>query len=305
MNLKVKVGKLTLDTPLIAASGTFGFGEELKGLADFKALGAFITKTITLCPRKGNPPPRIYETEFGVINSIGLENPGVDVFIKEKLPLIRKLPTKCLVSIGGFSQEEYAECLKRLDKQKGIDGFEINLSCPNIRLKKLISQSAAVTYKLTKTLRKLTKKPLIIKITPEVTDIVSIAQAVKRGGADAVSLVNTFFSLAINIESKRPYLGSIYGGYSGRAIKPLALYRVWQVAQAVKIPVLGGGGVENASDAIEFILAGASCVSLGTINLINPKVAAKILKDIKSYSARKKIKDINKLKACLPAGREE
>ncbi|MCF7908403.1 MAG: dihydroorotate dehydrogenase [Candidatus Omnitrophica bacterium] len=299
MNLKVKLGKLVLDTPFVCASGTFGYGEELKRLADFKAIGAITTKTITLSAREGNPPPRIYETEFGVMNSIGLENPGLDVFIKEKLPLINKLATKCIVSIGGFSDQEYSQCLKKLDKQKGICAFELNLSCPNLQLKKLVSQSPQSTYRLTKALRKLTKKPLIVKITPEVTDIVEVAKAVKSGGADAVALINTFFSMAINIETKKPYLGNIYGGYSGRAIKPMALYRVWKVAKNVKIPIIGGGGIETASDVVEFILAGADAVSLGTVNLVEPNAAKNILAGLKKYLERKKLKDLKSLKGGL------
>jgi len=299
MNWRIRLGKLTLDNPLICASGTFGFGQELKGLVDFKAIGAITTKTVTLCAREGNAPPRIYENEFGVLNSIGLENPGLDVFIQEKLPLIRKLPVKCIVSVGGFSNQEYSECLEKLDKQKGISAYEINLSCPNLRLKKLVSQSPQETYKLTRTLRKITKRPLIIKITPEVTDIVEIARAVKRAGADAVALVNTFFSMAINIETRKPYLGNTYGGYSGPAIKPMALYRVWKVAKAVKIPIIGGGGIETADDAIEFILAGATAVSLGTVNLVNPNAAKGVLKGLKVYLQRKKINQIKELRGGL------
>lgn len=300
-NLKVKLGKLTLRNPIVCASGTFGFGEELKGLANFKNIGAVITKTITLKPRVGNPPPRIFEAEYGVINSVGLENPGLDAFINEKLPKIRNLGTKIIVSVGGFSSSEYKKVVAALDSKNEVDAFEINLSCPNLKLKKLISQDAAATYNLTKTLRKLTAKPLFIKITPEVTDIVKIAKAIKRAGADAVSLVNTFFSMVIDIESKKPYLGSIYGGYSGRAIKPLALYRVWKVAQDVKIPIIGGGGIETAQDAIEFMLAGASAVSVGTINLAYPNQSEGILKGIAQYLRRKKIDNVNKLKGGLIA----
>lgn len=299
MNLSIKIGKLELKSPIISASGTFGYADELKGLVDFRPIGAVVAKTITLKPREGNPPPRIYETACGVINSVGLENPGLEVFIREKLPLFTKLPTRRIVSIGGFSDGEYVACLKRLERYSGIDAYEINLSCPNIRLKKLISQHAIATLRLMKLIRKLTTKPLIIKITPEVTDIVAIARAVEKGKADAISLVNTFFSMAINIETKKPYIGSIYGGYSGPAIKPLALYRVWKVAQAVRIPVIAGGGIQEAADAIEFILAGASAVSLGTINLVHPNSAVKILEDIKAYLVRKNIKDFRKLRRGL------
>jgi len=301
INLKVKLAGLTLDNPIVCASGTFGFGEELRGLTNFKNIGAIITKTITLLPRAGNPPPRIYETGCGVMNSVGLENPGLDGFIKEKLPLLEKLPAKCIVSVGGFSSAEYQEIVEQLETKKGIDGYEINLSCPNLRLKKMISQSETATYKLTKALRKLTKRPLFIKISPEVTDIVKTAHAVEAAGADAVSLVNTFFSMAIDTETQKPYLGSIYGGYSGRAIKPLSLYRVWRVAQNMKIPIIGGGGIETASDAIEFILAGATAVSLGTVNLVFPDQASQIIEEIKKYMKRKNITDINKLRGKLNA----
>lgn len=288
MNLAVKIGKLALKTPIVCASGTFGYADELKGLVDFRSIGAVVAKTITLKPLAGNPPPRIYETNCGVINSIGLENPGVEAFIKEKLPAFTKLPTRHIVSIGGYSDGEYVACLKQLERCTGIDAYELNLSCSNLRLKKLISQSAAATLRLMKPIRKLTKKPLIVKLTPEVTDIVEVAQAAVRGKADAISLVNTFFSMAINIESKQPYIGSIYGGYSGPAIKPLALYRVWKVAQAVRIPIIGGGGIQSAADAIEFMLAGATAVSLGTVNLVYPNSAASILKGIKVYLAKNK-----------------
>ena len=295
-NLKIKLGKLKLDIPIISASGTFGYGDELKGLANLKAIGAITTKTITLKPRAGNPPPRIYESECGVLNSVGLENPGLAVFIEKKLPEIQKLSTKCIVSVGGFSDKEYAQVVRTLTKEKGVDGLEINLSCPNLKLKKLVSQDAKATYSLTKVLRKITKKPLFIKITPEVTDIVKIAKAVKMGGADGISLVNTFFSLRINIETRKPYLGNIYGGYSGRAIKPMSLYRVWKVAKEVKIPIIGGGGIETASDAIEFILAGATAVSLGTINLVNPNSAEDVLSGIKKYMKKEKVSDVTKLR---------
>ncbi|MBP7088202.1 MAG: dihydroorotate dehydrogenase [Candidatus Omnitrophica bacterium] len=301
VKFKVSLGKLILNSPIVCASGTFGFGSELKHLVDYVSIGAIIAKTVTLKPRYGNPPPRIYETSYGVINSVGLENPGLDVFIKEKLPLVKNLPFKFIASVGGISSYEYQECTRRLDKEKRIDALEINLSCPNLRSKKLISQDPQATYRLTKILRRITKKPLLIKITPEVEDIVKIAKAVKDGGADAVSLVNTFFALAINLQTRKPYLGNIYGGYSGKAIKPMALYRVWKVASALKIPVIGGGGIEDKNDALEFILAGATAISLGTVNLTFPNQAKKILSGIREYLERNKIKDINQLRGGLIA----
>jgi dihydroorotate dehydrogenase (NAD+) catalytic subunit len=299
MNVTVKLGTLKLKTPIICASGTFGYGGELKGLVDFKNIGAIVGKTITLEPRAGNPDPRIYEAEYGVLNSVGLENPGLEGFIKEKLLLMSKLATRRIVSIGGFSLEEYETCVKKLENESGIDAFEINLSCPNIRLKKIVSQDAVATRQVVKALRILTERPLFIKITPEVTDIAQIAKAAQEAGADAISLVNTFFSMSINIETRKPRLGNIFGGYSGRAIKPLALYRTWQVAQSVKIPIIAGGGIESASDAIEFILAGATAVSLGTINLVYPNIAKDILKGIKEYLKRKRIDDINTLRGAI------
>jgi dihydroorotate dehydrogenase (NAD+) catalytic subunit len=296
MNLAVKLNNLQLPTPVICASGTFGYADELKGLVNFKNIGAVTTKTITPEARAGNPPPRIYETEYGVINSIGLENPGLEGFLQEKLPSLMKLPVKSIVSVGGFSQEDYEGIITRLEAKKEIEALEINLSCPNIKMKKMFSQNKEATHSLVKSLRALTKKTLIIKITPEIDDVVEIAKAAQEAGADALSLVNTFFALSINIETKKPHLGSVYGGYSARAIKPLALYKVWQVARNLDIPIIGGGGIENASDAIEFILAGATAVSIGTINLVYPNSATDIVKGLKDYMKRKKISDINELR---------
>jgi dihydroorotate dehydrogenase (NAD+) catalytic subunit len=270
-------------------------------LVNFKNIGAITTKTITLHSREGNPAPRIYETEYGVINSIGLQNPGIDGFLEEKFPALLKLPVKLIISCGGFSQPDYEEIVTRLESKKEIEAFEINLSCPNLKMKKMFSQDKELTYSLVKSLRSLTIKTLIIKITPEVTDIVEIAKAAQDGGADALSLVNTFFALSINIETRKPYLGSVYGGYSGRAIKPLALFKVWQVYQSVQIPIIGGGGIENTNDAVEFFLAGATAVSIGTINLVYPNRAAQILSGIKQYMKRKKISDIAELKGTMVA----
>jgi dihydroorotate dehydrogenase (NAD+) catalytic subunit len=296
MNLKIKIGKLKLDNPIICASGTFGLGQELKGLVNYKKIGAVIAKTITLLPRVGNPPPRIFETECGVLNSVGLENPGVKDFIESKLEELEKIGTKFIVSVGGGSPQEYEKMVRKISKEKSIEAIEINLSCPNIKNKKIVSQSAMETFKLVNKLRKITNKTLIAKITPEVSDITAVARAVEDAGVDSVSLVNTFFAMAINIETQAPYLGNVYGGYSGKAIKPLSLYRVWRVAKEVKIPIIGGGGIETAQDAVEFILAGATAVSLGTINLVYPNVAEEILKGIERYMKDKKISDINKLR---------
>jgi len=295
IDLKVKIGKLELMTPIICASGTFGFGEELKGLVDFSHIGAITTKTITVEPRQGNPPPRIYETGQGVINSVGLENPGLKVFLEEKLPLIKKLKTKCIASIGGFSTEEYKTLVHALDKRGEVHAIEANLSCPNLQLKKLISQSPQHTYELAKALRAITRKTLIIKITPEVNDITEIAQAAQEAKADALSLVNTFFAMAIDIERQKPFIGNNYGGYSGPAIKPMALYRVWRAAQKISIPIIGGGGITTAQDAVEFFLAGATAISLGTVNLVHPGAASEIIKGVKGYLKHKKVLSVKEI----------
>lgn len=296
VDLRVDIGRLKLNSPIICASGTFGFGSELSSLVDFSSIGAITAKTITLEAKKGNIPPRIYETSSGVINSIGLENPGLEIFIKEKLPALFGLNTAYIVSLGGSCLQEYQELLGRLNQEKRVDAFELNLSCPNLKSKKLVSQSPRETAKLIYSLRKLTKKALIAKLTPEVTDIVKVAKAAEGSGADAVSLVNTYFSLAIDIETRKPYLGNICGGYSGPAIKPISLYKVWQVARSLKIPVIGGGGISCYKDALEFLIAGARAVSLGTINLAYPNAAKDILGKIREYMIRNKIESLKELK---------
>ncbi|MCD6228894.1 MAG: dihydroorotate dehydrogenase [Candidatus Omnitrophica bacterium] len=301
MNLEVKIGKLQLKYPIVTASGTFGFGEELSSLVDFSSLGALVTKTITLKSRRGNPPPRIREVECGVLNSIGLDNPGVEGFLKNKLPKIKKLGIPFIVSVGGYSLSEYVEVVKVLDRVKGIKAIEINLSCPNLRQKKMFSQSARLTFKITNSLRRITKKTLIVKLTGEVEDIRKIAKSAEYGGADALSLVNTFFAMGVDVDTKKPFLGRIYGGYSGKGIKPLSLYRVWECAKVVKIPIIGGGGIDNYRDAIEFFLVGAKVISLGTINLVNPNAAKSILNGIIKYMQKNKIKDINELVGGLVA----
>ncbi|MDD5071100.1 MAG: dihydroorotate dehydrogenase [Candidatus Omnitrophica bacterium] len=296
ISLTSNLGNLKLNTPVICASGTFGFGEELCGLADFKSIGAITTKTITLEPRAGNLPPRIYETRCGVLNSVGLENPGLEIFITEKLPRIKKIATKFIISVGGFSFSEYETIVKALDLQKDIKALEINLSCPNLQLKKMVSQNKTLTYKLLSRLRSLTNKVLIAKVTPEVTNIVDIAAAVKASGADFISLVNTFYGMSIDVERLKPRLGNIYGGYSGRAIKPMSLYRVWQVYKNVDIPIIAGGGIEDSADAIEFFLAGASFISLGTINMVFPNKAQEISRGLKKYMNAKRIKAIGQIR---------
>jgi len=294
-DLSVKIGKLKLKTPFICASGTFGYGAEMKGLADFKSIGAYVTKTITVQPRVGNPPPRIMEVETGVLNSIGIENPGLDVFIREKLPGIKKITTPFLVSVGGHDKEEFKELVARLDKVRAVKAIELNLSCPNLRLKKLISQSPALTGTLVKEARALTKKTLVVKVTGETEDISRITRIVSDAGADALSLVNTFFGMAINIDTGRPYLGNIYGGYSGKGIKPLSLYRVWKAAQSADLPLIGGGGVSRAEDAVEFLLAGATAVSVGTVLFTDPDATKIMAQGLRLYMKKHGLKSINQI----------
>lgn len=296
-DLTVAIGNLKLNTPLVCASGTFGFGDELKGLADFDSIGAITTKTITVLPKPGNASPRIHETACGIINSIGLENPGLKSFIREKLPGLKELKTKVIVSLGGYCLKDYLVMAAALEGEKRIAALELNLSCPNLKSKKLPAQSPKEVAKLTSGVRKLTKKTLIVKLTPEVTDITKVAKAAEAAGADAIALVNTYLALAIDTENKKPFLGAGYGGYSGPAIKPISLYKVWRAAQAVNIAVIGGGGISCGKDAVEFLAAGAKAVSLGTANLVCPQAAKTILQNLKQYMKKNQMADLSQLRS--------
>ncbi|MBM4306050.1 MAG: dihydroorotate dehydrogenase [Deltaproteobacteria bacterium] len=295
-DLSVRIGKLRLKNPVIVASGTFGYGQEFDNFMDLNQLGAIIPKGISLNPMQGNPPPRIFETNGGVLNSIGLQNPGLQNFIKEKLPYLKKIKTTLIINFFGKTQQEYVELSKRLDDLPGISGLEMNISCPNVQQGGIIfGTDPRMTYRLVSRVRKSTQHPLIVKLSPNVTDIALMARSAEEGGADAVSLVNTFKALAINIQLKKPELGNIIGGLSGPAIKPIALRMVWEVFQAVKIPVIGMGGIMKAEDAIEFILAGACAIQIGTANLVNPKTGAEVIEGINQYLVQNKIKSIKHL----------
>ncbi len=273
--ISVNLAGLKLKNPVFLASGIAGFGEEYFDLVDLNILGGFITKTITLLPKKGNPPPRIFETETGIVNSIGLENPGLKKFVKEKLIFIRKkFKIPVIVSVGGDNEYEYAEIVSKLNKEKGISGFELNLSCPNVGKKVLPAQDKKITYKIVSSVRKVTSKPVFAKLSPYVSDIVSIAQLCKKAGADAVSLINSFPSMIYPTGSKdRPF----FGGLSGPCIKPIALRMVFEVSSIVKIPVIGCGGIYSAADAIEFLESGASAISVGSGFFRDPKLPEKII----------------------------
>lgn len=298
----IKIGKLKLKNPVISASGTFGYAKEFEKLVNLKNLGALITKTITIKPRPGNPMPRICETASGMLNAIGLQNEGMDNFINEKLPYLLKLNIPIMVSIAGKDIDEFC-CLARiLDGIKGVDAIELNISCPNIRgegksseVRGLIAQDKKTTYKTVNSIRKVTSKTLITKLSPNVTDIVEIAKASEDGGTDAVSLVNTFLGMAIDIDTRKPVLANITGGLSGPCIKPLAIRMVWEVSKNINIPVIGIGGIMNARDAIEFLIAGSSAVQVGTANFIEPDVCEKVIKGIRAYLEKNKIKNIKEL----------
>jgi dihydroorotate dehydrogenase (NAD+) catalytic subunit len=295
-NLSVTIGKIKLKNPVMVASGTFGFGEEYEDFFDLNQLSAIISKGISLKPMMGNPPPRIFETEGGIINSIGLQNPGFQDFIKNKLPYYKKIKTHLIINFFGNTQREYVELAKRFDEVPGISGLEMNISCPNVKQGGIVFGSdPKMAYHLVREVRKGTELTLIVKLSPNVTDIGLMAKGVEEAGADAVSLVNTFRAMAVNIHTRKPELGNIIGGLSGPAIKPIALRMVWEVSRRVKIPVIGMGGIMKAEDAIEFILVGASAIQIGTANLIHPKTGIEVINGIKKYLIQNKIESVQKL----------
>ncbi len=301
INLSVKIGKLSLKNPVLAASGTFGYGGEYKDLVDINRLGAIVTKTITLKPKAGNKPPRIAETPQGVLNSIGLENCGLETFIKEKLPFLKTLKTAFIVSIAGYTRREFSELASRLEDE-GVKAVELNISCPNIEYRKgklNFSQDAKSTYAVVRQVRKSTRLTVITKLSPNVTDISEIAKAAEEAGSDAISLINTLLGMAVDIDIKRPLLGNVTGGLSGPAIKPVALRMVWEAYNSVKIPLVGMGGIMDASDALEFIISGASAIGIGTANFINPEASLEIIGGIKKYMHENKIRNIKNLTGTL------
>ena len=298
-NLEVEIAGIKLKNPVMTASGTFGYGEEFSPFIDLDKLGAMVLKGITLKPKMGNPPPRIIETPSGMLNAIGLQNVGVEVLIKEKLPYLKKFNTPVIINISGDTIEEYVELARRLEEisaEMRVAGLEVNISCPNVKKGGMAwGTDAKATYKIVSSLREVTTLPLIVKLTPNVTDIKNIAQAVEEAGGDALSLINTLVGMAVDIDSRRPKLTNISGGLSGPAIKPVALWMVWQVFQTVKIPVIGIGGIIKIEDALEFIIAGARTIEIGTANFVNPRVTIEIIEGIKKYLIENNIKDINEL----------
>lgn len=275
---------LNLKTPVLLASGTVSYGEELSKLTDLSTLGGIVTKAISLEVREGNSPQRIVETPAGMLNAIGLANVGIEKFIAEKMPFLHSQHIHTVVNIVGKSTDEYCEVVRRLEDVDGISGYEINLSCPNVKGECIIfGVDERATFEITSELRRLTNRHLMIKLTPNVTSIAAIALAAERGGADSVSLINTVVGMAVNYKTRKPMLKNVTGGLSGPAIKPIALAKVWEVYNAVKIPIVGMGGITNFEDAMEFFLVGASAVQIGTMNFVAPNIGATVSEQIERY----------------------
>lgn len=284
INLGVRIGKLNLKNPVLLASGTVGYGNEISNLTDLGQLGGIVTKSLSLRPRKGNPPQRIVETPSGMLNAIGLANVGVEVFIKEKIPFLKELNTAIICNIAASSIEEYVECTKILDPVETISAFEINVSCPNVKEGGLIfGNDIKSVGRITEKVRAATGKTLIIKLSPNVSNIKDFAKVVMEEGGDAVSAINTLVGTAFDIWTRKPKIKNITGGLSGPAIKPVALAKVLEITRNVDIPVVGIGGIMNWKDAAEFMIAGASAVQIGTVNFINPNAGVEIVEGLKSY----------------------
>jgi dihydroorotate dehydrogenase (NAD+) catalytic subunit len=292
-DLKADIGRITLKNPVMTASGTFGYGEEFSSLVDLNRLGAIIVKGLSILPSKGNKPPRIVETPCGMLNAIGLENIGIDVFINEKLPFLRTLSPPVIVNIYGKSIDEYARLAEIIEDTGDIAAIEVNISCPNVKEGGIaFGVRPKSAYEVTKSVREKTTKTVIVKLSPNVTDITEIAESAVDAGADSLSLINTITGLAIDINTRRPRLANITGGLSGPAIKPVALRMVWQVAQKVKVPVIGVGGIFSSEDALEFLIAGAAAVQIGTANFVNPRATVDIIEGIEKYLENRHISSL-------------
>lgn len=299
MNMKVKIAGVEFKNPVMTASGTFGSGAEYSEFVDLNQLGAVVTKGVANVPWAGNATPRIAEVHSGMMNAIGLQNPGIDVFCERDIPFLQQFDTKVIVNVCGHAPEEYLAVVERLADQP-IDMMEINISCPNVNANFLaFGQDPKHVEELTKEIKKIAKQPVIMKLTPNVTDIAEIARAAEAGGADAVSLINTLTGMKIDVNRRTFALANRTGGVSGPCVKPVAVRMVYQVANAVKIPIIGMGGIEKAEDALEFIMAGATAVSVGTANFYNPCTTLDVINGIEDYMIRNKIEDIHELIGCV------
>jgi dihydroorotate dehydrogenase (NAD+) catalytic subunit len=295
-DLNTQIGGLKLQNPVMTASGTFGYAREFDHLMDLNRLGGIIVKGLSLLPAKGNPPPRIVETSCGMINAIGLENVGIEGFITDKLPFLKDLVPPTIVNIYGKIEEEYTQLAARIDDVEAIAGIEVNISCPNVKAGGMaFGVDPQAAYSVIRAVRDQTSKPVIVKLSPNVTDITEIARAVEEAGADCISLINTITAMAIDINTRRPKIANIIGGLSGPAIKPVALRMVWQVAQICKIPIIGVGGIITAEDALEFLIAGASAIQVGTANFINPRATTDIIDGIETFLAERSINKLTDL----------
>ena len=292
--LSVNIGDLSLKNPVLTASGTFGYGEEFAPFIDLSRLGGYIIKGTTLEHREGNPYPRMVETPSGMLNAVGLQNKGVDYFIENIYPRIKDFDSRLIVNVSGARIEDYAETARRLAPLENDSAIEVNISCPNVKEGGMaFGTTATGAAEVTRAIRAVYPKTLIVKLSPNVTSIADIAKAVEAEGADSVSLINTLMGMSIDVERRRPHLSTVTGGLSGPAVRPVAVRMVWQVAKAVKIPVIGLGGIMNGRDAIEFMLAGATAVEIGTANFIDPAVTMKVIDFMKDYCTRHGIDDIN------------
>lgn len=299
-NLEVNIGALKLKNPVLTASGTFGYGEEFADFIDLNRLGGFIVKGTTLNHREGNPYPRMAETPSGMLNAVGLQNKGVDYFIEHIYPRIENLDTEIMVNVSGASVADYTEVCHRLTQCPRIHAVEVNISCPNVKQGGMaFGTTCEGAAEVTRAVRKAWPGTLIVKLSPNVTSIADIARAVEAEGADAVSLINTLLGMAIDVERRRPYLSTITGGLSGPAVRPVAVRMVWQVAKAVGIPVVGLGGIMNARDALEFIMAGATAIEVGTANFIDPAVTVKIVDGINEYLDRHNLPDLASIRGII------
>lgn len=296
INLGVNIGGFLMKNPVTTGSGTFGFGPEYAPYIDLKRLGAITVKGTTLEPRPGNPPPRLVETPAGILNSVGLENPGVDALISETMPFLREYQVPVIVNIAGNTLQDYQEISRRLEGVPGVSALEVNISCPNVKSGGMaFGTDPCAIGEIINGVKKNTTLPVIAKLSPNVTDIVAMAKAAKDGGADALSLINTLLGMAIDIDEKKPILAKKVGGLSGPAIKPVAVRMIWQVSQAVDLPIIGMGGVTTWHDAVELMLAGAHAVAVGTANFINPRATMEIIDGIEGYLVRNGFQDVNEI----------
>jgi dihydroorotate dehydrogenase (NAD+) catalytic subunit len=295
-DLSVEIAGIKLRNPVMTASGTFGYGSEFADYLDLEKIGAIITKGLSLRPKAGNRTPRIVETPGGMLNAIGLQNVGIEAFVREKVPFLRTVNTPVIVNVYGNTLEEYGELAQRLDKVHEVAGLEINISCPNVRQGGIVfGTDPKAAFEVVSLVRESTIKPVIVKLSPNVTDIVEMAHACAEAGADALSLINTLTGMAIDLQKRRPVLANVTGGLSGPAIKPVALRMVWQVARAVQLPIIGIGGIMSATDALEFIVAGATAVQVGTANFLDPAAAQTIALDMERYLAENGIASVREM----------